>query len=112
MTAQHQVDSRLRPGRQRAFAPDQQVGQVRLHLGAHGMVRHHDAQLPGPRLAQPLGYPGDLRIGDLAVLAAPGARGIHADGQHACVLEHRLEDRAQGPLVVAVGIQRTREHVE
>ncbi|KAG1542680.1 hypothetical protein G6F50_014074 [Rhizopus delemar] len=93
--AQDQVDARLGPGRQRALAPDQQIGEIGFDLGAHRVVRHHDPQLARAGLAQALGHAGDLRIGNFTVLAAPGPCGVHADGQQTGVLEHGLQHRAQ-----------------
>ncbi|KAG1483080.1 hypothetical protein G6F53_014071 [Rhizopus delemar] len=54
--AQDQVDARLGPGRQRALAPDQQIGEIGFDLGAHRVVRHHDPQLARAGLAQALGH--------------------------------------------------------
>ncbi|MNV31020.1 hypothetical protein D3C71_1223090 [compost metagenome] len=109
--AQDQVDARLRPRRQRAFAPIQQVGQVGLYLGANGVMRDHDAQLARPGLAQALRDPGDLRVRDLAVFMAARPRGVHAYRQQPWAFEHGFQHRAQRAPVVAVWVQRAGEHV-
>ena len=78
----------------------------------HGLVHHHDPQLPWARVGQALFHALDLLCGDFTVGVAIPARGVHAHDHELGRHVHGLEIVAERGAVMRIGPHKAGGEVE